>query len=436
MLLTLCYFFIYIIEVIIFDQYATKLYPLVRSVKCKYLSYTLSYGLLFLLSFGKNGLINTAAFAAVNIFLFCFLYGLSFFTALFQGALLTIIMSVSELIVSSTYLFDFFSNANVVKNMLFLIVTSKTCYFLFANIIALIFKGFSPHKSRSDLGIVMIIAISLLSLIIHFTLFSIALKESLSLFFNVMISLSAVILLLINLLNSWVYSYSQKKNEDNMKLSFQTQKDQETVNYYKALIEQDTKRNILIHDIKNHLSSIQELNHEGKQKEIDEYLSNLFTNHQLTTSVKVCERDLLNGIIFRYQTLCKEQQIKFFCDIDNNCLDVLKDEDLTALVCNLLDNALEATKDIRNAFIELNVYRMEQTDYSYINVINTCLSDPFNPYTHELKSRKSNALYHGYGIKSINQIAKRYNGYTDLYYTEEKHEFHAIISLTDPYVIN
>ncbi len=79
---------------------------------------------------------------------------------------------------------------------------------------------------------------------------------------------------------------------------------------------------------------------------------------------------------------------------------------------------------------------MEQTDYSYINVINTCLSDPFNPYTHELKSRKSNALYHGYGIKSINQIAKRYNGYTDLYYTEEKHEFHAIISLTDPYVIN
>ena len=112
----------------------------------------------------------------------------------------------------------------------------------------------------------------------------------------------------------------------------------------------------------------------------------------------------------------ESRQIK----ISGNISDIIgiEDIDLSIVLGNILDNAIEATEGICNAVIDL--YFFDKNNYHNIickNTINqSVLSD--NP---DLKTKKDEKLYHGFGIQSVKEIVSYYKGMIDFY--EENNMF-------------
>lgn len=211
------------------------------------------------------------------------------------------------------------------------------------------------------------------------------------------------------------------------------QKESDTAAYYEMLLSQHENQHILIHDMKNHLQSIEILNSAREHEKIDAYIHSLLQSSDLAESARICDHHMLNVILSRYQCQCCEKNISFHTDIRSDVLSQLPDADLTAIFCNILDNALEAASKTSNALIELNVYRKEHTPFAVITMINSCRTDPFAAHAHQLVSTKKNPVQHGFGLKSVRRIVERYNGSMNVYYDKKELLFHTIILIKQSY---
>ena len=251
----------------------------------------------------------------------------------------------------------------------------------------------------------------------------------LSLRLDWMISIAALLLLMINLLIFEINHYNQRKNVQFTEMQLQLQKEYDTSEYYKMLLQQNENQNILIHDIKKHLQSIALLNEQGQQKKIAAYIDCILQSSDFQKNLQRCDCELLNAILYRYARQCQEKQVTFRTDIRSHTIDFLKDDHLTSLFCNLLDNALEAASQVPGAFIELNISKRQHTSFTVLTMVNSCRKDPFNKINGQLISGKTDKVRHGFGMKSIQRIVKSHHGDIQTYYDSENNTFHTVITL-------
>ena len=388
------------------------------------------YVILFLFSLLQLSYLNVILFYITNI-LFLFLqFKLTLPRAFFHSSILTAIMGISELIAMGVILefFPHFLSTELV-GLFFYGIFSKSLFF---TIIYLITRILNPQNKtwetydRSDL---FLIVIPLSSIFVLLTFFTIGETESFAPPITIMVSVSAAFLLLTNLLVFGINQYNQKKNREFTEMQLLLQKESDTAEYYEMLLSQNENRNILVHDLKKHLESIKLLNEKGETEKINAYILSLMDASDLKENFRICEDSLLNAILNRYQLQCRENKIAFHADIRSNTLQQFEPHDLTSLFCNLLDNAVEATKNIPNAFIELTVQKKEDLPFIVIIVINSCRSMPKYDHNGFPISDKTDKHRHGFGIKSIRKAVKQYHGDLQMYYDTDSATFHTIITL-------
>ncbi|MDO5346651.1 MAG: ATP-binding protein [Lachnospiraceae bacterium] len=246
---------------------------------------------------------------------------------------------------------------------------------------------------------------------------------------NIMVTASSILLLLMNLLIFGISQYTQKKNAELTEMQLLHQKEADLVEYYEMLLSQTENQNILIHDIKKHLQSISLLNEKNKSDKISAYIHQLLDSSDLQETSRICDNEMLNAILCRYQRQCMEKHINFVTDIRSGVLQNIYPHDLTSLFCNLLDNAIEAAENIPDSYIEITVHKKENSPFIIIIVINSCRSTPVYdqdglPVSHKISKEK-----HGFGIKSIKKVVKQYHGNLQMYYDTDSGTFHTIITL-------
>lgn len=262
------------------------------------------------------------------------------------------------------------------------------------------------------------------------TFVSISDHYSLTPILNWMVSLAAVLLLVSNLFVFGLNQYNQKKNQEYIEMQLLLQRESNFTEYYKMILSQSENQSILIHDIKNHLQSIESLNEQGNREKISAYIQQLLLSSDLKEVSRICDHEMLNTILSRYQMQCEEKGISFIADIRSGTNNFFSNNELTSLYCNLLENAIEATTNIQNSYIEINVTKRENTPFTVITVINSCLVNPFpTNAANELTSRKPDKQKHGFGIKSIKKIVKKHHGNMQMYYNNDSLIFHTIITL-------
>lgn len=199
--------------------------------------------------------------------------------------------------------------------------------------------------------------------------------------------------------------------------------------YYQLLLSQNENQSILIHDIKKHLQSISLLNEKNETDKINAYINQLMHSTDLQETSRLCDHDMLNAILSRYKRQCSSQHIAFLTDIRHGTTEFISDTDLTSLFCNLLDNAIEATSGIPEAFIELNISQREKTPFVIITIINSSRTNPLSGENNTLITSKPDKRNHGFGIKSIRKVVNNYHGDLQMYYENKDSTFHTIITL-------
>ena len=178
--------------------------------------------------------------------------------------------------------------------------------------------------------------------------------------------------------------------------------------YYSSLIKESNKKLIsLKHDLNNQLQVAYVIFKQDKEKAI-EMLDKINENLSQIPQTQYCKNLILNTILAIKVTEAESKNIKVKVKIDNSIKFDMEDIDLCNLFTNLLDNSIEASENISDKNIEINIYK--KLDYIIIKCENTYRHKIEKDENGKFKSTKSNKGNHGYGLKIIENIANKYNG--------------------------
>lgn len=431
MAISICYAVIYILEACILWQYGRNLFSSKFPRQGEAAILFLGYSVLFAGSFFDNYRLNLVLFFIVNLACIFIIYQLKLLTALFHTLFITISMLLSETCVWGILSYfgpDFYEERSYFRNLVILSIISKLLYFLILQCTSIYIKQRITRELSFSKSTLFLNIIPLLSAFIALVFIAVCTKVSLPLFLDVLICISAIMLLAINIFLAWFHTSTQEKNQKFLKMQILLQKEYDTALYFDALHQQDEKQKILIHDIRKHLRSIADLNKKGDTEKIAAYINQITQSSDLQDSVRICDNNLLNTILFRTRQQCRESGTSFLTDIRSGCTDFLSDYDMTALFSNLLDNALDATKDILDSYIELSVTPRDDKKI-VITMVNSCRKNPFSDNNKQLITTKKNKQRHGYGMKSIQRVVRKYGGNSRFYFNEENYTFHTILML-------
>lgn len=172
----------------------------------------------------------------------------------------------------------------------------------------------------------------------------------------------------------------------------------------------------LKHDMKNHIMVIISYLNDGEYDEAKNYLSKISDNLNKMYTYIETGNSLLNYIINTKLQFAKENGIDVKAQIENLSFNQIGSIDFSALLNNLLDNAIEASLSSNNKQMVVNILRKRGYDTILVkNKISKSVIED-NP---NLISTKKNKEEHGYGLKHIKAIVDRYNGIIDIYEEED-----------------
>ena len=218
-----------------------------------------------------------------------------------------------------------------------------------------------------------------------------------------------IIFLLIALLNVLLYILMSKMQRDNkVKEEYKLLKSNISAQEKLALetMERYSEVRTLKHDMKHYLTIAAELISSGKTEKAKSYIESVL-NEKIAHAGAVVNTgsEVVDAVINNKISLCSEKGISVKCVIDTQ-FESSNDVDISILLSNLLDNAINGC-DLSAPHIELVISKVKSM--IYIAVKNSIAESILlnNP---DFKTSKKDKSEHGFGIKSIKQIAHKYDG--------------------------
>lgn len=200
---------------------------------------------------------------------------------------------------------------------------------------------------------------------------------------------------------------SQKKRATEKQLELE-------LNHYSNMVEKNRDMRVFRHDFKNNLISVRALIGDGQYNEAEKYIDELYGRLDATKNAFSTGNHLADAILAEKNSAAVSQknEIDFDGIIPSDGIDNI---DLCTILANALDNALEASKPIENAII--NVRATVNSAVFMLTVSNPTLR-PVEIKNNRVKTTKADSVNHGLGIGSIKNAAKKYNGEVNLKYED------------------
>jgi signal transduction histidine kinase len=178
---------------------------------------------------------------------------------------------------------------------------------------------------------------------------------------------------------------------------------------YKLSVENSEMLRKEMHDLKHYLIA---LKNETSPEKKQEYLDELEQEIAIQESFQNTGNQVLDVILTNKSLQCRKSGITVKAMADGNILTFMHVKDICALFGNLLDNAIEATQQIAspdNKLITLSV--KQKNNFVVVECVNCCDQQVIIQEKNDLpKTTKDDKKNHGFGLKSIRQIAEKYNG--------------------------
>lgn len=178
--------------------------------------------------------------------------------------------------------------------------------------------------------------------------------------------------------------------------------------YYAMMEKQNLEIRRLKHDLANHLQVLSALS--AKQK--DAYIRELLDNSVLYQTLKYCNDDIVNVILSAKASAMGMYGIDFHVKAEIQKPLPLEKTDICAVFGNALDNAVEYVSRLEQDMRYINLEARLGRGMFVLKVVNPCMElisgNELPPTTKKDKGA------HGLGLKSIRQIAEKYDGGLEL----------------------
>lgn len=361
--------------------------------------------------------LNGIALMVLYVMMFALLYKTTFKSAIFHSAIFIIIMFASELLVMGIGT-AFFDDFNAMENnkyaYLYVVMTSKIIYFA---IMMAILKLFAKREKK-ELGnkyFWLLFFVPFTSILMMLSLrYITVLPKSM----DVLLTVSTVFVLFSNILVFIIYEYSLKNTEELFELKTIQHQEEQDKKYFEVIDQSNKEMRVLAHDMKNHLTQIRNLDNVN---DVQKYIDGLMPDLDKFSYTGISKNKMLDLILSKYITLCESKNIKIEIDSKTANLSYIDDVDLSTLMNNLLDNAVEAAEQAKNGYIQIYIFSKNDL-YDGLIIRNSCVNSP-ETSSGELKTTKRNKKLHGIGVRSIKKIIKKYNALYDWKFDKSKNIF-------------
>ena len=171
-----------------------------------------------------------------------------------------------------------------------------------------------------------------------------------------------------------------------------------------------SKENIELINLKCH-----DLRHQIRQIGKDKGLS-LGTVGEIESAISIydaevrTDNEVLDIILTEKSLRCALDGIALTCVADGHSLDFMEDTDIYSLFGNALDNAIEAVSRLEKERRNVGVVVRSINNLVSVNVRNSYDGEITLDADGLPLTTKSDKNFHGIGVKSIRQIAEKYNG--------------------------
>ena len=428
MISNICYALVFLIEILISFYYFD--FKFERKISAKFIPiFIIPTGLiLYAINFIEIPLINAISFYVCNFTVLIVCYNTNIKSALYTNFILLFFMIITELIVvfpfSVLFNFSLFESQSDDFILIIQAIISKLFYFIFIYLILKISE--KESKSSSPKFSILLCVLPIASIILLHTNVYLCTIYSVSNGFKIAIIIGNILVLLSNIIVFYVYELTIRINQKYTQILLDKQKEKNTSDYYELLREQNENSKVLIHDITKHLNTIKQLS-EDKNSNIAQYISEIVNDFSVMNPIDYCNNPTINLITHRYYEICKKNNINFSINIKNANIDFIKEHDITALLDNHLENAVESALQTNDKFIDFSICT-RNSNFVIIKISNSCNKKP--KYINGiLVSSKNTSGMHGIGIRSIKRVVAKYNGNLEMEYDSDSNTFTSTIGL-------
>lgn len=231
-----------------------------------------------------------------------------------------------------------------------------------------------------------------------------------------------VILSFIGLLRALMVLEKQQKLERENLLASQNQR------YYEAMEQQQFEIRRLRHDLANHLQTLLAL--PASQK--DDYVKGMLDQPAFGQVVTWCGDATVNEVLTAKEGLMRQKGIRFHVRADIPEELPFEKAELCAVFANGLDNAVEGCEGLAEPMREIYLDARAGKGILAVNIKNACSIREAASGGKDMfpKTTKKDAINHGFGLRSIQEIVKKYGGSMEV--EQQEGEFNLFLYLPVP----
>lgn len=218
--------------------------------------------------------------------------------------------------------------------------------------------------------------------------------------------LTQMICIVVLYLESELFKKGQLQQEKELlDFLYKTQQEQ-----YKISKENIAVINQKCHDLKHQIRALR----NADKAELDRYLGEIEESVEIYEAIVKTGNDVFDTILTEKSLYCKKHAIQVTCVADGSQLGFIDAIDLYAILGNAMDNAIEAVgkfKEKEKRQIDVMVYR--QHNFLVMNIINPMPEQLVYEEGMPVTSKRDK-FSHGFGLRSIKQILRKYEGFLNI----------------------
>jgi len=169
----------------------------------------------------------------------------------------------------------------------------------------------------------------------------------------------------------------------------------------------------LTHDFQNELVVLQGLlQHDqiGNETKAANYINQLLKQEYAPTLAISTHRIVVDVLLNQKCAVANQEEIKFRVQLDDLSEFPLPDDALVVVLSNLLDNALDACKQIKDPDNRFILVKTQMSADDSILYIENSVAKPVKISDGHIATTKKDALQHGYGLQNVISVVNSFGG--------------------------
>ncbi|SCJ59755.1 Sensor protein CitS [uncultured Clostridium sp.] len=168
------------------------------------------------------------------------------------------------------------------------------------------------------------------------------------------------------------------------------------------------------HEYKNHLNMlycmVQVCNESELKEKVKDYVGSITSNEDELSKIARIDNTIIKAILFSKVKLAEGYEVQFKYNIESSLENIsLDNSELTVLLANLLNNAIESSGLCKEKYVELDIY---EEDDEYIIYVKNSIEDLEKEAIKRMfkEGYSTKGINRGYGLFNIKSILDKHKG--------------------------